>query len=66
MADLVAYLHGGGPPPDVPEGAMHEKGKHSEDEEHSEGETYEHAGGEIHEHSGQETHEAGKSDGDEQ
>lgn len=45
MASLIAYLHGGGPPPDVPEEAMHE----SEGGEHSEAEMHEHSEGESHE-----------------
>jgi len=38
MASLIAYLHGGGPPPDVPEGAMHDE---DEGSEHSEGQSSE-------------------------
>jgi len=58
MADLIAYLHGGGPPPDVPEGAMHEEDEGSEGSEHSEGETHTHADGEVHEHSEGESHQS--------
>jgi len=57
MASLVAYLHGGGPPPDVPEEAMHhEEGEGSEGGGHSEAEAHEHADGETREHSDGESH----------
>lgn len=46
MASLVAYLHGGGPPPDIPEGMMHEEDEGSE----AEAEEHRHADGETHEH----------------
>ena len=59
MADLIAYLHGGGPPPDVPEEAMHDEGEHSEGSEHAEAKTHEHADGEMHEHSEGESSEGG-------
>jgi len=61
MADLIAYLHGGGPPPDVPEAAMHDEGEESG---HAEGGTHEHADGTTHEHSGGESHEGDKGSGE--
>lgn len=48
MASLVAYLHGGGPPPDVPEEAMHEEDESSEGNEHADEETHTHSEGESH------------------
>jgi mono/diheme cytochrome c family protein len=42
MADLIAYLHGGGPPPDAPKsgtsmGGMHEGGGHMQGNGHMQG-----------------------------
>jgi len=45
MASLIAYLHGGGPPPDVPEEAMHDEGEHMGGESGDEGSAM-HMGGE--------------------
>ncbi len=45
MASLIAYLHGGGPPPEVePEGSSDEHAEGSSDE-HAEGGSDEHTGG---------------------
>lgn len=37
MASLIAYLHGGGLPPEVPEEAMHEEGEHMGGQEPGDG-----------------------------